>query len=228
MVRGFRLDCFSALGLCLRPRKNTTKTAYENDDLQTTGRSVPIACRMYWQCCRATGHECLIVRQRGYLALGVYVHHFILTWYWKAENAWGAAMQAFANDVGGFGVAVLFMISGFLFIRKIVFEEGCLDWSRLYRSRLFRIVPLYYYLCRSFESRSFWFRRQPTSLSKSPACIGESERARLLLEGMSLWMMSALGKQLRCPCCFRRVWADFSPAIYGWLFDLNRAISPPL
>ncbi|MCG8525627.1 MAG: acyltransferase, partial [Opitutales bacterium] len=81
---------------------------------------------------------------RGYLALGVLMHHFILTWFWKTGGNWGEVSEVFANNAGRFGVAVFFMISGFLFIRKIAFSEK-VNWKALYASRFFRIVPLYFF-----------------------------------------------------------------------------------
>ncbi|MBK1878755.1 acyltransferase family protein [Pelagicoccus mobilis] len=82
---------------------------------------------------------------RGYLALGVCIHHFMLTWYLKSEGMWGKAGNPFINNAGKIGVALFFMISGFLFIRKVAFSDQPIDWAKLYRGRFFRIVPLYFF-----------------------------------------------------------------------------------
>jgi len=82
---------------------------------------------------------------RGFLALGVFIHHYVLTWFWKTEGVWGRPIQPFINNLGKFGVTVFFMISGFLFIRKVAFGNNPVDWGKLYRSRFFRIVPLYFF-----------------------------------------------------------------------------------
>ena len=83
---------------------------------------------------------------RGYLALSVFIHHFVLTWYWKSTGKWGSPPEAYFENLGKFGIAIFFMITGFLFISKILTYNGKMDWYRLYQSRLFRIYPLYFFV----------------------------------------------------------------------------------
>ena len=80
---------------------------------------------------------------RGYLALAVFVHHFIITWYWQNSGAWVNPPEAYFYNFGEVGVMLFFMITGFLFISKIVADKGNTDWYQLYKSRIFRIYPLY-------------------------------------------------------------------------------------
>ncbi|MBA6295145.1 acyltransferase [Colwellia sp. MB02u-9] len=80
---------------------------------------------------------------RGYLALGVFIHHFIITWYWKTQGIWQQHEDSYIQNLGKVGVAVFFMITGLLFTQKLLKDTGNIRWLRLYVSRIFRIYPLY-------------------------------------------------------------------------------------
>jgi len=80
---------------------------------------------------------------RGYLALGVFIHHFVITYAWKTSGAWVAPNEAYFNHFGNAGVAVFFMITGFLFTRKILDSGTNINWNKIFISRVFRIFPLY-------------------------------------------------------------------------------------
>lgn len=79
---------------------------------------------------------------RGFLALAVFFHHFAITYHWKQTGQWKAPPEAVFENFGKVGVALFFMITGYLFISKIL-QQDRVDWRKLYRSRLYRIVPLY-------------------------------------------------------------------------------------
>lgn len=79
---------------------------------------------------------------RGFLALAVFFHHFAITYHWKQTGQWNAPPEAVFENFGKVGVALFFMITGYLFISKIL-QQDRVDWRKLYRSRLYRIVPLY-------------------------------------------------------------------------------------
>lgn len=81
---------------------------------------------------------------RGYLALLVFIHHFIITWYWKNTGAWERPPEDYFENFGHVGVYIFFMITGFLFTSKLIADNGTTDWYRLYKSRIFRITPLYF------------------------------------------------------------------------------------
>ena len=78
---------------------------------------------------------------RGYLAIFVLFHHFIIVYGWQKEGFWGETQYRLFNNFGKVSVAIFFMITGFLFIAKITQKK--VNWLQLYKSRLFRIMPLY-------------------------------------------------------------------------------------
>lgn len=80
---------------------------------------------------------------RGYLALLVFVHHYVITWRWRTEGVWVFPDDPYIVNFGKFGVAIFFMISGYLFSSKLSQSDYKLDWYRFYKSRVFRIYPLY-------------------------------------------------------------------------------------
>jgi peptidoglycan/LPS O-acetylase OafA/YrhL len=81
---------------------------------------------------------------RGLLAIAVFIHHFVVTWGWKTTGIWTRPEAIFFHNYGKVGVAIFFMITGFLFIEKLITSE-MVDWKKLYKSRVCRIVPLYYF-----------------------------------------------------------------------------------
>jgi len=80
---------------------------------------------------------------RGYLALFAFIHHFVLTWYWRNTGDWNYLPESYFNNIGYVGVHIFFMITGFLFVSKLLRDSGNTNWFRLYKSRIFRIYPLY-------------------------------------------------------------------------------------
>ncbi len=80
---------------------------------------------------------------RGYLALGVFMHHYAITFHWKNDGIWTRPPEDYFNHFGQTGVAIFFMITGFLFIRKILDMKGKIDCKTIYIGRIFRIAPLY-------------------------------------------------------------------------------------
>lgn len=83
---------------------------------------------------------------RGYLALSVFIHHFIITWYWKNSGIWQAPPEIYFQNFGKVAIAIFFMITGFLFISKIIYDNGKTNWYKLYKSRIYRIYPLYIFV----------------------------------------------------------------------------------
>lgn len=80
---------------------------------------------------------------RGFLALGVFIFHYIAIYHWKVDGVWKAPDEAFIAPLGQSAVAVFFMITGYLFIYRILRRGKNIDWISLYISRVFRIYPLY-------------------------------------------------------------------------------------
>jgi len=81
---------------------------------------------------------------RGYLALGVVLHHSAIWYFYAQGEKWQLPPSAFYTHLGQSSVALFFMITGFLFYGKVLDagDQG-LDWSRLAVSRVLRLVPLY-------------------------------------------------------------------------------------
>ena len=80
---------------------------------------------------------------RGFLALGVFFHHAAITYLYLLTGRWEPPPSRFYSLLGQVGVAVFFMITGYLFWGKTIKEHGRPDWLRLYVGRIFRIGPLY-------------------------------------------------------------------------------------
>ena len=80
---------------------------------------------------------------RGFLALAVVFHHAAITQEYLRDGLWRLPPSRFFAMLGGVGVAVFFMITGFLFWQKMLTECGRLRWTSLYIGRVFRIGPLY-------------------------------------------------------------------------------------
>lgn len=80
---------------------------------------------------------------RGYLALSVLLHHFILwTLATRYHRTWGDTDLNLEHELGAGAVGLFFMITGLLFyptIRRGLFTGS---WLQLYVRRAFRIVPM--------------------------------------------------------------------------------------
>ncbi|WP_425288232.1 acyltransferase family protein [Pectobacterium betavasculorum] len=81
---------------------------------------------------------------RGFLSISVLAHHFYITYVWKESGFWVAPTQLPINNLGAISVSLFFMITGFLFIRKV--RGGDIIWFDLYKGRLTRIYPLYIFV----------------------------------------------------------------------------------
>lgn len=82
---------------------------------------------------------------RGFLAMGVLFTHVINTWHFYTQGTWSDHSDNGLGSTGETGVALFFMITGFLFWRRVLRSpaDGALDTVALYRSRVRRIVPMY-------------------------------------------------------------------------------------
>jgi len=82
---------------------------------------------------------------RGFLALGVFIHHASI-WhqYLKIEN-WEAPKSNLYNQFGQTSVSLFFMITSFLFVTKLLNNsESEFNWRRFFISRWYRLTPMYY------------------------------------------------------------------------------------
>ena len=80
---------------------------------------------------------------RGYLAFAVFLTHAASSVGWYATGAWTWPDSIVYTLCGRVPVALFFMITGFLFTRKVSAARGRVDWRRLYVGRLRRLAPLY-------------------------------------------------------------------------------------
>jgi peptidoglycan/LPS O-acetylase OafA/YrhL len=80
---------------------------------------------------------------RGYLAFAVFLTHAASSVGWYATGIWAWPDSVVYTLCGRVPVALFFMITGFLFTRKVMTARGRIDWKRLYAGRLRRLAPLY-------------------------------------------------------------------------------------
>ncbi|HYZ21419.1 MAG TPA: acyltransferase, partial [Rhodopila sp.] len=80
---------------------------------------------------------------RGYLALSVLVHHFVV---WlqvtRLGGTWSPPAVNILNNIGAGSVALFFMITGFVFYPRVLNGFVRNAWPAICVGRIFRIVPL--------------------------------------------------------------------------------------
>ncbi|HXD92487.1 MAG TPA: acyltransferase [Bacteroidia bacterium] len=83
---------------------------------------------------------------RGFLALGVFIYHASMWKQYIQIGKWDPPQSNFYCQFGGTSVAFFFMITSFLFISKLInsTEKG-FNWRAFFISRIFRIMPMYYF-----------------------------------------------------------------------------------
>lgn len=81
---------------------------------------------------------------RGLLALGVFICHAAVWFRYGTTGIWRNNPSPLYMHLGESSVVLFFMITGFLFWGKVLDKRtSTVDWYALYRSRWFRIMPLY-------------------------------------------------------------------------------------
>jgi len=80
---------------------------------------------------------------RGFLALAVVFHHAAVYHRYLLDTVWMGPPSEFFRLLGPIGVALFFMITGFLFWSQLIRAGGRPSWLSLYVGRVFRIGPLY-------------------------------------------------------------------------------------
>lgn len=80
---------------------------------------------------------------RGFLALGVFFHHTAVYHEYLLNGRWQLPPSQFYSLIGQVGVAIFFMITGYLFWSRLITDRGRPNWLQLYVGRVFRIGPLY-------------------------------------------------------------------------------------
>ncbi len=78
---------------------------------------------------------------RGFLAVSVFIHHAMIWRDYLLLGRWQAPESNLYNELGQSSVGLFFMVTGFLFTRRLLDTE--MDWVRLYAGRVMRLAPLY-------------------------------------------------------------------------------------
>ncbi len=113
---------------------------------------------------------------RGYLALAVMVHHFAI-WLAVLQGApWVAPDSNVLQNLGHGAVALFFMVTGALFAGRIANGFWLTDWRSLYVSRVFRLVPLFWFVFVLVNAIAFARNGLATGLAK-------------YAEGAAKWML---------------------------------------
>lgn len=95
----------------------------------------------------AAGRFTSIDGLRGYLAFFVFLHHSCIWYFFLKTGDWKTPPSNVYTNFGQFSVVLFFMITGFLFIGKILNNRNKeIDWLRVYVSRVLRLSPLYFFV----------------------------------------------------------------------------------
>lgn len=79
---------------------------------------------------------------RGFLAISVLIHHFVIWVQVHQGGDWTPPAANLLNQLGAGAVALFFMITGYLFYPKILGGASRCSWPAFYLGRMFRILPL--------------------------------------------------------------------------------------
>lgn len=83
---------------------------------------------------------------RGFLALGVFIHHANIWFKYINDGVWKEPNSNLYNQFGQTSVALFFMITSFLFVTKLLDSTNKpYNWNRFFVSRIFRLAPMYYF-----------------------------------------------------------------------------------
>lgn len=80
---------------------------------------------------------------RGFLAISVFFHHVAINHQLSTNGVWALPPSRFYANIGQMGVAMFFMITGFLFWVQMLETAGRPNFLKLYIGRIFRIFPVY-------------------------------------------------------------------------------------
>jgi peptidoglycan/LPS O-acetylase OafA/YrhL len=112
---------------------------------------------------------------RGILATAVVVHHFTVYYVWRTTAEWQTTDSRLINNMGAVPVSLFFMITGYLFARKVYRSDPV--WTAVLVSRLRRILPMYLFSVALIVAISFWQTRGTV------APLGDT------LRGMGHWVI---------------------------------------
>lgn len=91
-----------------------------------------------------TGRYKSIDGLRGFLAIGVFIHHATIWHQYLQKGDWGVPKSNLYTLLGQASVSLFFMITSFLFVNKILqAKNGEFNFKQFFISRLYRLTPLY-------------------------------------------------------------------------------------
>jgi peptidoglycan/LPS O-acetylase OafA/YrhL len=80
---------------------------------------------------------------RGFLGIGVFIHHTVITWFYLHGHGWTLPPSRLVVHLGQTSVALFFMITAFLFWSRVLSRGSGLNWAEFFISRLCRLYPAY-------------------------------------------------------------------------------------
>lgn len=80
---------------------------------------------------------------RGFLAIGVVLHHIHINHHFYLTGQWELTPSRFSTFLGRGSVAMFFMITAFLFWGRVIESKERFDATRFYQNRVRRLVPMY-------------------------------------------------------------------------------------
>jgi peptidoglycan/LPS O-acetylase OafA/YrhL len=93
-----------------------------------------------------SGRYASIDGMRGFLAIGVFIHHSAVWHQYLQTGIWDAPKSNLYCQLGQTSVALFFMITSFLFVSKLLnAEKNKFSWKNFFISRIFRLSPMYYF-----------------------------------------------------------------------------------
>ena len=84
---------------------------------------------------------------RGFLVIGVFLHHAVINYYFLRTGVWMHPWSKVYNLLGQVAVNFFFIITSFLFWSKAAAGSDSVRLLPLYRGRLLRIAPMYFFWC---------------------------------------------------------------------------------
>lgn len=101
------------------------------------------ACRRWLPVLPVGGRNAAIDGLRGYLAFFVFLHHAAIWRGYLATRQWTAPPSRLFTHFGESSVTLFFMITAFLFVRKLHAARGAFGWGGFFLGRILRLVPAY-------------------------------------------------------------------------------------
>jgi peptidoglycan/LPS O-acetylase OafA/YrhL len=80
---------------------------------------------------------------RGFLGIGVFIHHTVITWFYLHGHGWQEPPSRVVMHLGKSSVALFFIITAFLFWSRVIERGNSFDWVEFFVSRLYRLYPAY-------------------------------------------------------------------------------------